>query len=168
MAATAAKAAQGLQAIGGVGSLTEKELKAVQKTLQDGIAAFDALGKKAPADVQKMADAVASAQKGTSAFGGALGQVNQVLGLFGISLGIGAIVGFGKELLGTADAIVRVADTTGLTTTEVQKLQFIAEQSGNSLEQLTTATTKLQRGLGSGDQGVVKAVQLLGLNFDQL
>jgi hypothetical protein len=51
------------------------------------------------------------------------------------------VIGFGKALLDTADDLVRVADRTGLTTTEVQRLSFIARQSGTSLDAMTTRPT---------------------------
>src|SRR5262245_44780747 len=84
--------AQGLTAIGGASALTDRDLKSVNKTLQDGLAAFEAMGQKAPASLQKTADAVANAQKSTSSFASGLGQVNSVLGLFGASLSLGALV----------------------------------------------------------------------------
>ena len=50
--------AAGLEAMGGAAKLTDKELKQVQRTLNEGISAYEALGKKAPAELQKVADAV--------------------------------------------------------------------------------------------------------------
>lgn len=87
-----------------------------------------------------------------------------ILGAFSVS----AVVGFGQELLRMGDDIVRTADRTGLLTDEVQKLSFIAGQSGNSLEEITGAIGQLQNRLSSGDKGAVGAVQSLGLSLEGL
>lgn len=103
-----------------------------------------------------------------SGFGGAAGQATHLLEAFGVSLSIAGLVEFGHELLRTGDELVRVADRTGLTTVEVQQLQYIAGQSGNSLDELTGAISKLQKNLTTGDDSAVAAVKQLHLNLDAL
>lgn len=121
--------------------------------------------KKFGTDVDKAAKQSTSAMGGLS---GSLGSVNKLLGAFGVSLGIGTLIGFGNSLLKMGDELVRVADRTGLTTTEVQKLQYIAGQSGNSLDELTGAVGQLQNRLASGDKSAVHAVKQLGINLQEL
>ncbi|HMJ85543.1 MAG TPA: hypothetical protein VK504_20315, partial [Vicinamibacterales bacterium] len=40
----------------------------------------------------------------------------------GVAFSVGAVVNFGRELLTTADALVRIHDRTGLTISDVQRL----------------------------------------------
>jgi hypothetical protein len=160
--------AEAVERVGGISKLTAKELERIGTTAQEAAAKLRALGKDVPAGIQKIADASKNAATSASTFAGSLKNVNTLLGAFGVSLSIGALVQFGRSLLQTADDLVRVADRTGLTTTEVQKLQYIAGQSGNSLDELTSAVGRLQVNLVSGDKGAAGAVKVLGLNFKEL
>lgn len=157
-----------IERVGGVSKLTEAELKRVGATASEAAAKLRAMGAEVPVGIQKIADAAKNASAGTNTFASSLKNVNSLLGAFGVSLSVGALVGFGKSVLDLADNLVRVADRTGLTTTEVQKLQYIAEQSGNSLDDFTGAIGKLQAGLVGGDKGVAAAVKVLGLNLQEL
>lgn len=154
--------------IGGASKLTEAEQRRVNSTVQEALAKYQALGREAPVALKQLGAETQRAQSVTERFTGWIGQANTLLGLFGASIGIGALVSFGKELLRTGDELVRVADRTGLTTEEVQRLQFIAGQSGNSLDELTGAIGKLQANLVRGDKGAVQAVQALKLNLSDL
>lgn len=154
--------------VGGATKLTEAEQARANRTLTEAIAKYAALGKKAPAEMLALQRATAGATAQTTRFGLSIDQVRGVLGAFGITLGVGAVVAFSRALLDTADQLVRVADRTGLTTTEVQKLQFIAKQSGNSLDELTGAVSRLQNNLVTGDKGAIAAVKALGINLAQL
>lgn len=157
-----------VQELGGASMLTAAQKEKINAQLTKAIEKYQVLGQKAP---QAMLDLEAATRK-TEVAGGKfsswLGQANGLLTTFGIGLSVGALVGFGRNLLNTADQLVKVADRTGLTTTEVQRLQFIAEQSGNSLDQMTNAVSKLQNGLVREDGGVVATVKALGLNFEEL
>lgn len=84
------------------------------------------------------------------------------------SFSVGAVVGFANELLRMGDDIVRTADRTGLLTDEVQKLSFIAGQSGNSIDELTGGIGQMQNRLASGDKSALSAVRDLGLSFETL
>jgi hypothetical protein len=154
--------------IGGASRLTEAEQARVNRTLTDAIAKYTALGQKAPADMLALQRATLATTASTTRFGDSLSQVNKLAGIFGISLGVGAVVAFGRELLQTADELVKVADRTGLTTTEVQKLKFVAEQSGNSLDDFTGAIARLQNNLVSGDKSAVNALKVLNINMAAL
>jgi hypothetical protein len=87
-----------------------------------------------------------------------------LIGAFTIS----AIESFGAELLRMGDDIVRTADRTGLLTDEVQKLSYIAGQSGNSIDEITASIGQMQNRLASGDKSAVGAIKALNLNFDEL
>jgi hypothetical protein len=157
--------AQAVENVGGVTKLTAAELQKVGAQAQEAAAKFRAWGQDVPPKIQAIADSVKNVESSTASLGS---QLNTLAGAFGVTLGAAGLVGFAKSLLDTGDELVRVADRTGLTTTEVQKLQYIAGQSGNTIDELTGAIGKLQKNLTLGDQGAVAAVHQLGLNLEDL
>ena len=157
-----------VHSIGGAAKLTAAEQERVNSVVTRAIEKYQALGREAPAAMVRLA---AETEKSTSVgdrFNSWIGKANTLLGVFGATLSIGALVSFGKQLLDMGDQIVKVADRTGLTTIEVQKLQYIAGQSGNSLDQMTGAINKLQVNLVRGNDGAVGAVKALGINLAEL
>lgn len=161
-------AAKAVSDIGGASKLTEAEQRRLNATVTEALAKYKALGLEAPANLLKLQSATDKVTTSTKSFLPSLADANKLLGVFGASISIGAIVGFGKALLATGDELVRVADRTGLTTEEVQKLQYVAGQSGNSLDEMTNAIGKLQNNLVGGDKSAVAAVKALGLNMREL
>jgi hypothetical protein len=114
-------------------------------------------------DVPKKVQKVGESVKGLA---GPLGQVNGLLETFGVGLSIGAVIQFGRSLLELGDNVMKVHDRTGLATDDVQRLQFIAEQSGNSIDDLTGSISKLQVRLADGKGR--KGIEALGLNFEKI
>lgn len=157
-----------MELVGGASKLTSSELAEMNKVALKGIDAFQALGKQVPASLTKMAEETKKVTTAGGGFTSFLGQANGLLAAFGVSLSVGAVIGFGKELLRMGDEIQRVADRTGLTTKEVQELSYVASQSGNSIDEMTSAIGQLQNRLVSGDKSAVQAVKALGINLDQL
>ncbi len=162
--------------LGGATRLTAAEQARVNATVTEALEKYRRLGDEAKKAIGKdtvqqwtdLKNATDKATTGNQTFMSSLKDVNSILGAFGLSLGINALVGFGRELLRTGDELVRVADRTGLTTDEVQRLQYIAGQSGNSLDEMTSAVGRLQNGLVTGDKSAVAAVKALGLNLESL
>lgn len=107
------------------------------------------------------------AKTSTLGFGQSLRGASSLAGAFGVTLGVGAVVKFGQALLDDADALVKLADKTGMSTDAVQRLKYIAEQSGNTLEQVTLAVSMLQKRLGQGDDSAVGALKSLGIEVDR-
>ena len=107
------------------------------------------------------------AKTSTLGFGQSLRGASSLAGAFGVTLGVGAVVKFGQVLLDDADALVKLADKTGMSTDAVQRLKYIAEQSGNTLDQVTSAVSMFQKRLGEGDDSAVGALKSLGLELDQ-
>jgi hypothetical protein len=158
-------AAQGLEAIGGATRLTDAQLKQVNRTLQDGLSAYRALGKEPPAILQRIAAETRNAATGTE---GLKASLKNLGGAIAAAFTVQAVIGFGRELLRMADDIVRVSARTGLLTDEVQRLSFIAKQSGNSIDELVGAIGQMQNRLAEGEGSAVSAVTRLGLSFEQL
>jgi hypothetical protein len=161
-------AVEAVNRIGGATALTEKEQAKLNAVVTEAIAKYKALGATAPTALTDMAAATTKATGGWSAMLGPLKSASGLLTGLGISFGISTIVSFGKELLDTADHLQKLADQTGLTLSEVQKLEYIAGQTSTTVDAMTNAISKLQEGFGSGDQGLVAAVEKLGFNFYDL
>lgn len=168
----AALAAKAVKDLGGVSTLTASEQARLNATLTEAIAKYRALGQQAPKEMQDLANATKNAAAATQGIGatvkGVLGSVSGLAGAFGVAFSVGAVVNFGKELLNTADHIQKVHDRTGLTTKEVQQFSYAAEQSGNTLDDLTSAISQMQNRLVSGDKSAIQAVKELGLNLRAL
>jgi hypothetical protein len=151
--------------LGGTSKLTSAEQQRLNSTVTEALAKYKALGIEAPAAMLKI-------QKETTTQTSLFSKMTSALGPFGPALAgafsVGAIVGFGKELLGMGDELVRVHDRTGLSIKEVQQFSYVAEQSGNSVDELTGAIGHLQKGLTTGDQSAVGAVRSLHLNLEAL
>jgi hypothetical protein len=79
---------------------------------------------------------------------------------------VDAVVSFGKELLRMGDDIQRMADKTSLSVEQVQRLNFVAGQTGVSIDGMVSAVQNLQQRLGSGDTGAVGAMKALGINIE--
>lgn len=97
-----------------------------------------------------------------------LGSVKKIGAALGISFGAASIIAFGKSILDDADALTRLSDKTGIGTEALQRLRAVAEDSGNSLDQVTTAITQMQKRLAGDDKSAVKALEQLHLSLGAL
>ena len=112
---------------------------------------------------ESLKQTTAAAKETTGGLTEVTGAFKTVAGAVGIPLSIGGIVAVGKAAFDTADALVKTAETTGLTIDQVQRLQFVAEQSGNTLDDMTSAVSKLQKALTTVEGQ--KAIEDLGIDF---
>jgi hypothetical protein len=166
--ATANNMTAAVNKFGGVARLTATEQERINRTVTQAIEKYRVLGQVAPKAMVDLERATRGANTAATGFRASMGQANSILATFGVTLGVGTLTAFARELLTTADALVKVADRTGLTTTEVQRLEFIARQSGNSIDELTGAIGQMQNRLVSGDKSAVAAVKFLGVNLKEL
>lgn len=94
---------------------------------------------------------------------------NKLVGLAGV---LGAGIGFAAasaEALRFADSVDHIAKQTHISTDAVQRLAFFASQTGNTLEQVTTAIGKMQENLVKAADGTEKqadAFAKLGINTE--
>jgi hypothetical protein len=87
-----------------------------------------------------LADRAANVVKST------FGQMFAAFGAFNlISRGVGLLVSWGQEALAGASAIVDLSNKTGLTTDTIQRFQFVAGQTGTSVESFTRAAFQFGR-----------------------
>lgn len=120
--------------------------------------------------------AFASASAGVKGFRSSIDSADKALGVFGLSmkgvlgplLGATAIVTAIKGFTDLTGTLTDLSAKTGIGTTALQKLKFMAEQSGGSLEQVTSAITKMGTKLITGEAGTVNALKALGLAIDDV
>ena len=157
--------AKAISDIGGAAVLTEKEAARVSRTMSDAMDKMRALGMEVPPHVAQLADETRKAGQEAKSFGSQIGKLNGLLSTFGVGLSVGAVVSFGRSVLSAGDQIQKMADQTGLGTAEVQKLQYIAGQSGSAMGSLVSAIQNLQQRLGEGNAGTIGAINQLNINL---
>lgn len=81
---------------------------------------------------------------------------------------VGAVVAFGKELLDTADSLEKLSDKTSIGVEELQRLQAVAQDSGNTLEEVANAVNQMQRRIGEGAPKTAAALNEIGLSIAEL
>jgi len=151
--------------IGGASKLTEAEMARVNSTLTRAIEKYTVLGKEAPQAMRDLAEQTRRTQTPGQQLNDWLGKANNLLGLFGAAISAGAIVSFGRQVLEAGDRIQKMADQTGLSTDEVQKLEYVAKQSGTAMTSLVSAMQNVQQRLGSGDEGMLGGLRRLNINL---
>lgn len=190
LADTGLNAARGIEAIGGPARLTSSQLGEMNRTIQNSLDAFRALGQEAPAELRKVAAAIQAQQKVLQTplappkqQGGLLssllpslpgGGLLSEFGAGGVAAGIAASATAGAAALGLAakqaidyaDALTKMSDRTGIGVVALQRLEAIATASGNSLEEITSGVNQFQKRLASGD--IDKPIRDLGLSFENL
>jgi hypothetical protein len=178
-------AAQGLTALGGPARLTRTELDALAKTVNNGLDAFRALGQKAPDELKKVADAIKNQQQVLSGGGG--GFIQNLLGDTGSEVAkiaggfatgtfvvqtfekaVGAAISTVKDAIATASHLQDLSTSTRISTDNLQALGFAGKRVGLDLDSIVNTIDQLAKRVGTGDQGATRAIQSLGLDFDEL
>lgn len=155
---------EAVKRVGGATTLTGVEQAKVNAVLDLALQKYRVLGIDAPAAMQKLHTETA---KIPPAAGSVLSSVAPLAGAFGVAFSAAAVVGFGRELLADADAMVKLADKTGIAIEPLQRLKFIAEQSGNTFEQVSGAVTSMQQRIAGGNKDAVGAMQQLGIAMSE-
>lgn len=167
--------AEAVERVGGVSSLTEKELAKVGATAIEASEKLRSLGQAVPAGIQKIADAAIEARKAldqtkesveqlppaTKSAVDVFTQLKTAVGLIGLGRLIADAVEFGSHL---EDLKAR----TGESTDELQRLGFAGKQVGIDLDTVAQGINKLQKNLAEGDAGAAGAIEKLGLSVQTL
>jgi hypothetical protein len=174
-------AARGIEFMGGTARLTSTQLGQMERVLREGLDAARALGQGAPKELQKVTDAVAQQRKALeqASQGGLLGKAGGLLGSLGLDVGslgavgavtaiAGTLISSSKAALEYADSLTKLSDQTSINVEALQRLDAIAEPSGNNLEQVANAVSKFQKNLATGNTEAVGALDQLGLSINQL
>jgi hypothetical protein len=124
---------------------------------------------KVPPEMQQTADKLRAmhaeidhATSKTSLMGSALAKIGPMMAA---TFSVGAIVAFGRALLSDADEMVKLSDKTAIGIEQLQRLKYAAEQSGNTLDQVTMGVSQMQNRLAGGDESAVQALKDLGIEF---
>lgn len=152
-----------VQEVGGISALTEKELQTLGAKATEAIEKMKKIGVVVPPGLQNVADAAKTADARLS---GMIGTVGELAGAFGIAFSAGALVQFGRDVLGAGDAIQKMSDQTGMTTEEVQRLKYVTGQAGVSMETMVSAAQNLQQRLGDDNSGAAAAMNRLKINAE--
>lgn len=171
--------ADAVKAVGGAAVLTEKELRKIAPALDAAREKARLMGAEMPASFHKVADAVKAqvtqldaAAKGTTAWGGALGSVKTLAMGFAAGFTLDRVVrGIGSaisETIAWGGAITDLSAKTGVSMVALQKWEYAAKQSGNTLDQVVTASLQLSKRIEEGDKEVEEALAGLKLNLSAL
>ena len=87
---------------------------------------------------------------------------------FGVAFGSAAIVGFARNVVNAAGDIVDLSNKLGISTEAVQKFQYIANQTGTTVDAFGKAVFLLGTNLTSGDKSTVAAVEKLGFSLSEI
>lgn len=171
--------AEAVTRAGGAAKLTDAELKKVNATLQEAIQKYQRMGQEAPSSLSSMADAVRKqlgpldeVGKKTTLWGSALGSVKTIAAGFVAGFTLDRIVsGIGSAVSSTiawGGAITDLSAKTGVSMSTLQKWEYAAKQSGNTLDQVVTASLQLSKRIEEGDKAVGEAITGLGLSLSSL
>lgn len=179
MAREAATAAAAIEKIGGVTKLTDSEQRKLNATVQETVDKYKAMGSAVPAEVKKVADELQKAvkasddlndrnKKSAESMLSLSGIAKSVGGVLAGAFTIGAVVNFGKELVDLGGQITDLSERTGISTDVIQELKYAADQTGTTIENVTSSIEKMGINLSRGEKGTVAAVKDLGLSLESL
>ena len=160
----AALMTEAVERMGGVSQLTTKELQRIAPTVNEAIEKMNLLGVAVPEDMQKIAAATKGVTTEMSGMGDVMGEIQgMVAGAFTVQ----AVLNFGKQILDTSDAIIKMSDQTGMTIEQVQRLQYVSGQTSVSMESMVSAAQNVTAKLGDDDEGLNAGLKKLNINVDE-
>jgi transposase len=157
------------QRAGGAATFTAKELERMGAVGAEAAAKLRALGQDVPPGIQR----IAAEAKGAADAGGVLGSTfTQMFGaISAASLASRAgqvLVGLATDALATADTLVNLSNKTGLSTDTLQRMQFVAKQSGTDMTVFADAAFKMGVNIAEGTGKARKGAEDLGLSWKAL
>lgn len=183
VAVEAAKMAEAVKRLGGEGGvaagllkLTDTELKRFASTMDAAADKAGKLGEQLPASLKHARAELAKIPQSTDRASKGLGFLSSSFASLTASFtaaslidrGVSALFQFGAEAIESAGQIVDLANKTGLSTDAIQEMQFVAGQTGASLEDFTGAVFKLGVNVSKGSLEARDAVRELGLSLNDL
>lgn len=172
-----------LAAVGANVSQIGSRFETLSPKTQAVSSSLSALGSTAATTGSKIASSATPAVTalGTAAgsTSGKLSSLSSGLGLIGSVAAGGAalsiihslaenLIDLGAAAFKNADALVKMSDKTGIGVESLQKLQAVGDASGNTIEQISGAVNRLQKGLGEGSKNTITALDGLGLSLGSL
>lgn len=157
--------------LGGASKLTEAEQRRVNATVTEALAKYKALGREAPQALKELEQATQRVEEPTGLLMGKMIALGSAVGSFVGNLGsqaVRALADWGREALNSAGTIADLSNKTGLSMKAIQEMQYVADQTGTTLDTMTRAAFMLGTRLADGKDSVVDAVARLGLNFKDI
>lgn len=169
--------AAAIEKIGGASALTEREMVRVNATVTEAISKLGALGAKAPKELTDLASATQAAADKSKLLGSGIDVARLASDAFGTAmksamttllplLTFTEFVRLGKEAVAFAGTISDMSAKTGIGVEALQQFKYAGEQVGVSLDTITGATAMLQKRIAGGDEGVARAIQKMGMSFN--
>jgi hypothetical protein len=119
--------AKAVEQVGGAAKLTAAEQTRVNRTVQEAIDKYRALGQSAPKHLQDLATATRQAHRASTDLGDGMSTLiskgRMMAGLFGVSIGAGALAGFVSQTFQAADQIGDLALKMGVSVEAAQRFQ---------------------------------------------
>ena len=159
---------QAVAKIGGATKLTIAEQAKVNAKLTEAIGKYKVLGQTAPAAMLALHKATLAAVPPTQTLTARTVALAAAFGSFVAGLATNAIYAAGRAILAmaknafeSAGQMIDLSVKTGLTTDTLQRMAFVAKQSGTDIEAMTRASFQLGVRIANSSDEVRKAVRVL-------
>ncbi len=154
-----------IDAIGGTSRLTKSELERAGNTAAAAAEKMRLLGIDVPDRLQNIAKHAKSSTGELTSLSSVVGRLGPMLaGAFSV----GAIIGFAKEVGSFAGKMTDLSAQTGISTTRLQSLNYVAAGVGLTIEDITGGVDQLSKRLAGGDSSAAAAIERLNLDINRL
>jgi len=130
-------------------------------TVAANIAALQQDMAKAAASIGTLTDATKATTASTS-------YLTTGIGALAGAFTLAKVAGFAGDLINAAGHLQDLAERTDIGVEALQRFKIIAEQSGSSIDAVSTAVFQMGKRLAGGGDSVVEGVKALGLNFQTI
>jgi len=117
-------------------------------------------------EVMKMV--LTAEDRASSVLGKVGSSLTSVTGMLTGLVSAGALLTFGKEVIDLAGHLQDLSEQTGISAQTLSGIQSVLEESGTSVDAFAKGIFTAQKNIGQGSNEVKKAIQDLGLDFNQL
>src|SRR3990167_7095484 len=106
--------------------------------------------------------------RASSVLGKVGSSLTSVTGMLTGLVSAGALLTFGKEVIDLAGHLQDLSEQKGIAAQTLSGIQSVLEESGTSVDAFAKGIFTAQKNIGQGSEEVKKAIQTLGLDFNQL
>lgn len=161
-----------VEKIGDISLIAAEDQKKINVAVNEALGYYKRLGTEAPANLKKLEEATKSVPDNLNNANGSmtsmLGNLKGLAGALGVGLSVGAVVSFTKAAANAAGQVVDLSKKTGLSIEAVQRLKYVAEQSGASLDQIAGSVFSVGVAIENGSTKTQDALKELGLSFEAI
>ncbi len=156
-------------------NLTGPEFEAARKAMAGLSAEADrtsAAAKRLPASMQEFNRSIGRVAGSTGTLTGGLrglaATAAPLAGLFGVTLGAGALASFASRAIDAADRVGDLASKMGVSVQAAQRFGRAAQQSGADIGNISQAIVQMNNRLAEGDKSTIASLNAAGLSLDAL